>query len=121
MLDSSMEVKIHNILEHNHIEFEEEYTFPDLKTTKGIPLRFDFAVFLHGKLAFLIEAQGRQHYQAVSTFGGSKALRKQQYNDTRKRRYCLQRGIKLVTIPYQEENKITLDYIMSKAGYRKRG
>lgn len=119
MMASNLEVRIHNVLEANHIKFKEEYTFPDLKTKSGIPLRFDFAVFLNGKLAFLIEAQGRQHYQSVSAFGGNKAFKKQQYNDARKRSYCKQKGIKLVTIPYQDESKITLDYIMSKGGYKR--
>lgn len=37
--------------------------------------RFDFAVFDDdGELDFLIEYQGRQHYEAVSKYGGKKGL-----------------------------------------------
>jgi hypothetical protein len=37
--------------------------------------RFDFAIFDDdGNLDFLIEYQGKQHYQAVSKFGGNRGL-----------------------------------------------
>lgn len=70
MLSSRGEVKIHEILERNEVNFKEEYEFPGLKSPNGKPLRFDFAVFDDdGNLDFLIEFQGKQHYQAVSKFG----------------------------------------------------
>ena len=75
-----------------------------------------FAIFDDdGNLEFLIEFQGKQHYQAVSKFGGARGLYQQKYNDTLKRRYCAFHGIKLVEIPYTDEEIITYDYIMSKA------
>ena len=50
------EIKIHEILKHNDINFKEEYEFPSLKSLTGTPLRFDFAVFDDcGDLDFLIE------------------------------------------------------------------
>jgi len=118
MLSSKMEVKIHNILTDYDVPFKEEYTFDDLIASSGRPLRFDFAVFNDdGQLDFLIEAQGRQHYQGVSKFGGEKGKNRQQYNDTQKKNYCLKHGIQLVTIPHYDENRITYDYIMHQAGY----
>ena len=70
-----------------------------------------------GELDFLIEFQGKQHYSSVSKYGGARGLHRQQYNDTLKRKYCLKNRIKLVTIPYYDENKLSYDYIMTAAGY----
>lgn len=75
MRASRGEIKIAEIFEMNDVNFKEEYEFPELKSPNGRPLRFDFAVFDDdGNLDFLIEYQGKQHYQAVSKFGGSRGL-----------------------------------------------
>lgn len=118
MRSSRGEIKIHEILESAGLMFKEEYEFPGLKAPSGRPLRFDFAVFDDdGKLDFLIEFQGKQHYEAVSKFGGMRGLYQQKYNDNAKRRFCALKNITLIEIPYTEENLITYDYIMQKAGY----
>ncbi len=118
MLSSRGEVKIHEILEEAGLRFQEEYVIPGLCSSNGRPLRFDFAVFDDdGNLDFLIEYQGSQHYQASSKFGGKKGLYQQQFNDNKKRRFCALNGIKLIEIPYTEENFVNYDYIMKKAGY----
>lgn len=118
MRDSQMEIRIYDILTDAGLPFEEEYEFPDLVSSSGRHLRFDFAVFTdEGDLDFLIEAQGIQHYRPIKKFGGSRGLYRQQYNDTLKRRYCLEHNIRLISIPYYDENKITYDYIMKAAGY----
>ena len=100
------------------LEYKEEYSFSDLVSSSGRPLRFDFAVFDdNGELDFLIEFQGIQHYEAKSKFGGAQGLYRQKYNDTQKRLYCEQHGITLVSIPYWDENIMDYDYIMRAAGY----
>ena len=56
MLSSRGEIKIHEILENAGFNFKEEYIFPDLRSSNGRPLRFDFAVFDDdGNIDFLIE------------------------------------------------------------------
>lgn len=118
MLASNGETKIHNILTDYGVPFAEEYEFDDLISSSGKHLRFDFAVFDDdGNLDFLIEMQGEQHYKPIARFGGRKGLHRQQYNDNLKRRYCQQHHIKLVAIPYYDENKLSYDYIMRAAGY----
>lgn len=118
MRASRGEIKIHEILEANDINFKEEYEFAGLKAPSGRPLRFDFAVFDDdGNLDFLLEYQGKQHYQAVSKFGGNRGLYQQKYNDNQKRRFCALKGLTLIEIPYTDENILTYDYIMQKAGY----
>lgn len=116
MRASRGEIKIFEILTENGVNFKEEYEFPGLKAPSGRPLKFDFAIFDDdNNLEFLIEFQGKQHYQAVSKFGGNRGLYQQKYNDNQKRRYCALKGITLVEIPFTDYNIITYDYIMQRA------
>ena len=118
MKASRGEIKIHEILENAGLNFIEEYSFPDLVSSSGRPLRFDFAVLDdENNLEFLIEYQGIQHYEPKSKFGGYTGLRKQQFNDMKKREFCAKNGIRLVIIPYWDEGRINYDYIMRAAGY----
>lgn len=118
MRASRGEIKIEEVLTQAGLSFAEEYSFPDLVSQSGHPLRFDFAVFDDdGDIDFLIEYQGIQHYEPKSKFGGIAGLRKQQYHDMQKREYCRQHGITLIAIPYFDEGRITYDYIMQAAGY----
>ena len=118
MRASRGEIKIEEILTEAGLNFKMEYIFPDLKSENGRPLRFDFVVFDDdNNIDFIIEYQGRQHYEASSKFGGKKGLYQQQHNDNKKRRFCALRDFTLIEIPYTEENLISYDYIMKKAGY----
>ena len=118
MRASRGEIKIEEILQEAGLDFEEEYIFPNLVSSSGRPLRFDFAVFDDdGELDFLIEYQGVQHYEPKSKFGGVSGLRQQQINDMKKREYCRKHNITLVLIPYWDEERINYDYIMKAAGY----
>ena len=116
MRSSRGEIKIEEILEKAGLNFQEEYSFPDLVSSSGRPLRFDFAIFDDdGDIDFLIEFQGEQHYVAKSKFGGAKGFYRQKYNDEQKRKYCMQHGYKLIAIPYWEEHIVDYDYIMKLA------
>lgn len=114
MKASRGEIKIAEILEEAGLIFQEEYTFPDLVSSSGRPLRFDFAIFDDdGNLQFLLEYQGIQHYEPKSKFGGWHGLKKQQFNDMKKREYCRKKGIILLEIPYTLEGRMNYDYIMN--------
>lgn len=114
MRASRGEIKIEDILRASGLNFEEEYSFPDLVSHNGRPLRFDFAIFDDDhELMFLLEYQGIQHYEAKSKFGGISGLKKQQYNDMQKREYCRKHNIILIAIPYTDESAISYDYIMN--------
>lgn len=118
MRASRGEIKIEEILEEAGLPFKMEYIFPDLKSPSGRPLRFDFVIFDDdGKIDFIIEYQGKQHYEPSSKYGGKKGFYQQQYNDNKKRRFCALNNYKLIEIPYTDEYQIDYDYIMSKAGY----
>ena len=118
MRASRGEIKIEEILTEAGLNYKMEYIFPDLKSENGRPLRFDFVVFDDdNNIDFIIEYQGRQHYEASSKFGGKRGLYQQQHNDNKKRRFCALHDFTLIEIPYTEENLISYDYIMKKAGY----
>ncbi len=118
MKASRGEIKIHEILKEADLNFQEEYSFQGLNSTSGRPLRFDFVIFDDdGKIDFIIEYQGRQHYEPSAKFGGKKGFYQQQYHDNQKRRFCALHDFKLIEIPYSDENLISYDYIMHKAGY----
>ena len=118
MRASRGEIKIEEILVEAGFTFKMEYSFPDLVSSNGRPLRFDFVVFDDdGYIDFIIEYQGKQHYEPSAKFGGKRGFYQQQYNDNQKRRFCALHDFKLIEIPYTEELLINYDYIMKKAGY----
>lgn len=113
---SRAEIKIREILEDAGLNFKMEYIFPELRSLNGKYLRFDFVIFDdEGKIDFIIEYQGKQHYQPSSKFGGKRGFYQQQYNDNRKRRFCALHDLKLIEIPYTDEADISYDYIMHRA------
>lgn len=116
MRASRAEITIEEILKEADLNFVEEYSFEGLNSSNGRALRFDFAVFNDDdELEFLIEYQGKQHYEASNKFGGKKGLYQQQFNDNKKRRFCVLNHIKLIEIPYTDEDQLSYDYIMKKA------
>lgn len=122
MRASRGEIKIEEILTRAGVPFVEEYSYADLVSNTGRPLRFDFAVFNdENEVEFLIEFQGAQHYEPKPNFGGYSGLRKQQFNDMKKREYCERNNIILLEIPYLDEGRMNYDYIMnlfySKGGF----
>ena len=110
------ELKIEDILATAGMTFKTEYIFPELVSTNGRPLRFDFAIFDDdGCVDFLIEFQGEQHYKSVAHFGGAKHLYQQKYNDNKKRVFCAHKELVLVAIPHWDYDEMDYDYIMKKA------
>lgn len=110
---SGLEREIERVLRILGVTYTREFSFPDLAARgSGRLLRFDFCVFKgDGSVDYLIECQGRQHYMPVARFGGSTGLRRQQFNDVAKRRYCMDNSILLLTIPYYDQNKISVSYL----------
>ena len=59
MKASRGEIKIFEVLTEAGVSFTEEYSFPDLVSNTGTPLRFDFMVASDdGEIDFLIEFNG---------------------------------------------------------------
>jgi hypothetical protein len=75
MRSSRGEICIYEILTEAGLVFKEEYSFAGLNSSNGRALRFDFAVFDDdGNIDFLIEYQGKQHYEPSSKYGGKRGF-----------------------------------------------
>ena len=97
MRASRGEIKIEEILRENELKFTMEQQFEGLNSPNGRPLKFDFCVFDDdGNVDFLIEYQGKQHYEPSAKFGGKKGFYQQQFNDKNKRRFCALNGYNLI-------------------------
>jgi Zn finger protein HypA/HybF involved in hydrogenase expression len=107
---------IHNYLKDNNIVFQTQYKFNNCRNKRR--LRFDFAVFdENNKLLFLIEYQGRQHFEQVNFTNTKDRFSDIEYtkqNDLIKKQYCKNNNIKLLEIPYWQINDIEIiikDYL----------
>lgn len=105
-LNSKGEEKITKILNDNHIKFNKQYTYNDLLSPKGYPLKYDFLV----DNRFLLEFDGIQHYEEWSRSAAT--LQERQLYDKIKNEYAKSHNIPLKRIPYWDLNKITLENIM---------
>lgn len=109
-LNSRYELEIAQLLKSNQIDFQTQYTFEDLKIKKK--LRFDFAIFKNAQLLGLIEYNGRQHYEAVSKFGGNNRLQEYKLSDQRKQEYCNINNIPLLILNKDNySNEIIMNWI----------
>lgn len=102
-LKSKGEEQIGILLTQHQILFKKEYSFPDLCSNKGVPLRFDFAIFSDdGSLSHLIEYDGIQHFVPIDYFGGQEEFKTRIENDRKKDDYCKEHGIRLTRIKYND-------------------
>lgn len=89
---------IKDFLIANNINFEREYVFKDCRYKKCLP--FDF--YLPDK-NICIEYDGEFHYKELSI---GNDLELQKTRDRIKTNYCVENNIKLIRIPYWENDKI---------------
>ena len=107
--DSKEESFIRSFLEKNNISYIKEYSFPDLKTSKGGYPRFDFAIFSKDGLYCLIEYQGIQHYKIYS---GDFGDYEREVTDNLKKEYCKEKNIPFYEIKYDENTLQKLQEIL---------
>ena len=93
--ESTGEKIIRNYLQENKIVYEPQYKINNFL--------FDFYL---PEYNLIVEYDGIQHFQPVSTFGGEEQYQKQIIVDNKKNKLCLLSGIKLLRIPYYEKNNI---------------
>ena len=104
---SKGELKIRQILLDLNIDYKTEYVFEDLKNR-----RFDFYI---PSLNICIEFDGKQHFQYVKLWHDTKEnfeIAKQR--DIEKTEYCKNKNIKLIRIPYYDEEKLDQEYLKNK-------
>lgn len=69
----------------------------------------DFAIFdSNNVLSHLIEIDGRQHSNDYTPWDNSETLEERQYRDKLKNEYCKNHNIKLIRIPYEKRDTLTL-------------
>ncbi|MNG10898.1 hypothetical protein D3C84_943960 [compost metagenome] len=107
---SNGEKEILNYFKESDTRFNIQYKFDDCKNIFSLP--FDFALFDEKDIIkFLIEFDGKQHFEPVD-FGGrgqdwaEKQFIKTQHNDKIKNQYCKDNNIKLYRIPYWKFDEI---------------
>ena len=108
------ETIVETILHQNNIQYIKEYSFSDLLSVNGRPLRFDFAIFENQKLKYLIEFDGKQHYTGPEAkWSHSASLEDIQQRDQLKNNYCKNNNIQLKRIPFFDISNITYEKIIS--------
>lgn len=88
---SSIEVSLTNILNSNNIEFVQQKEFEWLRYCN--PLRLDFYLPQYN---IAIECQGKQHFEAVKSWGDINAFEERQIRDNIKKELCEEHNIKLI-------------------------
>lgn len=113
-LQSQGELVIEKCLQQNNINFIKEYSFTDLKGENNGLLRFDFAIFEDSKLKYLIEFDGKQHYEGPEgNWRNTHSLEQIQKYDNLKNEYCKKNNILLKRIPYYKIKEINIQTILS--------
>lgn len=98
---SSFQWRTVKIFHEFSVPYAVEISFADLLSERGNPLRFDFAILDDkSNIKYLVECQGKQHYEANDHFGGVGGLMVCQTRDEQKRQYSQIHNIPLIEIPY---------------------
>lgn len=90
---------VSQILDRLNIDYRREYVFNDCRTKRVMP--FDFYL---PKYNACIEYDGIQHFEPVKYFGGVDGFRDRRKKDRDKNLYCLNNKIRLLRVPYYEDD-----------------
>lgn len=104
--ESYGEAKIRHLLSINNILFKKEKTFEDcINPETKARYRFDFYVDNN----YIIEFDGEQHFRPINIFGGQEYYETIKASDINKNRYCQNKNIPIIRIPYYHLNKLTVE------------
>jgi very-short-patch-repair endonuclease len=95
------EKKIIKFLDKNNIKYNHQYKFDDCFYINK--LIFDF--YLPNQ-NICLEFDGKQHFEPIKIFGGVEAFEKLKLRDKIKNEYCIEKGIKMIRISYEDINII---------------
>lgn len=108
--ESKGEIEIANVLEQLSLSFKRQWRFSSCKNK--MPLPFDFVIKTNYGVK-LIEYQGEQHYKPVNFTSSKKdnehlleVLQGIQKRDNIKKKWCVEKGLPLLEIPYWEFENI---------------
>lgn len=113
------EEHISKILSQQNIAFVREYTFDDMRFDSGKLARFDFAVLdSGGNVSYLIEFDGQQHYEYSNKGWCTKEVyEKAKEHDYIKNKFCKNKNITLIRIPYFSLEEITINDLLLGSKY----
>lgn len=102
-LRSKGEEKIAALLTENNIPFLKEYCISDLILSTGGHPKFDFAILnSDNSVAYFIEYQGEQHFNARGSIFTEEKVEIIQQRDLEKKQYCEYNNIPLIYILYTD-------------------
>ena len=119
MRASRGEIKIEEILKMAGLDFEEEYIFPDLVSSSGHPLRFDFCILQNERPYYFIECDGLQHYEYGKFQYIDEETELLWKRDRQKEKYLFEHDYPLIRIPYEHYLNISLEDITLDSKYMK--
>lgn len=90
------------------IEYKNNFTFSDCLSNKGKRLKFDFAIKI-GNIFYIVEFDGPQHFVSSGrAWDTEENLKGIQERDKIKNKYCFDRNIPIIRIPYTELYKLMM-------------
>lgn len=105
---SKGEYKISKLLELNGINYIPQYKFQEIPK-----YRFDFAILDgSGKVSYLIEYDGTQHYKSIKLWGGEDRFNRQKEIDNFKNTFCSSNNIKLIRIPFTRLDRLEIEDLL---------
>ena len=113
-IKSKGEMVINQWLQEHHIEFQPQYSHPDITLRSGRKPFFDFAIFEQNKLVALLEYNGKQHYSATGGWNTEETFQITQDRDNQKREWCQKLNIPLYEIAFSEDIEIRLQEIFNQ-------
>ena len=108
---SSGEKMVEDILKSLDVKYQKQYTFSDCIDKQQ--LRFDFAIMKNEKVDFLIEYDGKQHFEPIEYFGGLEEYQDRIRKDNIKNEYCKKNNIPLYRFTYAESKNDVEDKIIN--------
>lgn len=109
---SKGEQEVRKYLSRRSIDFIEQWNTEECRHISR--LRFDFAVMENDEVKYLIEYNGKQHYEPVDFFGGQESFKLQLHRDKIKKEYCDKNNIPLFIIRYDENVEEVLDMLIPR-------
>lgn len=113
---SKGEAIIQKLLDDNEIIYVHDKGFTDILKDSGYRLRFDFIIYdNYGNIDRCVEFDGEQHKKGFQGGYWSKteSFEKIKDRDAAKNKYCLEKGIPLIRIPYTRLPRLVIEDIMT--------
>ena len=107
------ELKVKELLTKAGFDYFSNYTFKDALRTDGNKysrFKFDFTIFEHNNVKYIIEFDGLQHFYCEDrNWATQENFKDTQIRDRLKDKYCFDRNIPIIRIPYVMLNFMTID------------